>query len=82
MTLMLYAMKIKIHSLLFTGVLCCAMLYYNKSCAQLNISTRIVKDSLFIPWEIIYGPDDHIWFTQKNGYICRLDPANGQTDTL
>lgn len=50
--------------------------------AQINISTRVVKDSLFIPWEIIYGPDDHIWFTQKNGYICRLDPASGQTDTL
>lgn len=75
-------MKIKIHFLLLAGVLCCATACYNKSSAQLNISSRIVKDSLFIPWEIIYGPDDHIWFTQKNGYICRLDPANGQTDTM
>ncbi|XZF13461.1 PQQ-dependent sugar dehydrogenase [Chitinophagaceae bacterium MMS25-I14] len=49
---------------------------------QINFASRVVKDSLFIPWEIIYGPDDHIWFTQKNGYICRLDPASGQTDTL
>jgi glucose/arabinose dehydrogenase len=49
---------------------------------QINFATRIVADNLFIPWEIIYGPDDHIWFTQKNGYICRLDPASGQLDTL
>jgi len=53
-----------------------------KAQAQLNFSTRVVKDSLFIPWEIIYGPDNHIWFTQKNGYICRLDPTTGHTDTL
>ncbi len=46
------------------------------------MTSRVVKDGLFIPWEIIYGPDNHIWFTQKNGYICRLDPATGHTDTL
>lgn len=50
--------------------------------AQSTFATRIVKDSLFIPWEITYGPDDHIWFTQKNGYICRLDPVTSHLDTL
>lgn len=50
--------------------------------AQLSFSVRVVKDNLFIPWEIIYGPDDHIWFTQKNGYVCRLDPLSGQLDTI
>ena len=50
--------------------------------AQLNFKTRVLKDSLFIPWEIIYGPDNHLWFTQKNGYICRMDTAGEHTDTL
>jgi len=50
--------------------------------AQSTYMTRVVKDNLFIPWEIIYGPDNHIWMTQKNGYICRLDPATSQLDTL
>ncbi len=50
--------------------------------AQTPMTTRIVKDSLFIPWEIIWGPDDDIWLTQKNGYICRLDPRSGALDTL
>lgn len=45
-------------------------------------SVRVVKDNLFIPWEIIYGPDDHIWFTQKNGYVCRLEPVSGVVDTV
>jgi glucose/arabinose dehydrogenase len=43
---------------------------------------RTVKNNLFIPWEIIYGPDDNIWFTQKNGYVCRVEPVSGATDTL
>src|SRR5690554_1095232 len=47
-----------------------------------NFQTRVIADSLFIPWEIIYGADDHIWFTQKNGFICRLNPTSGRIDTL
>jgi glucose/arabinose dehydrogenase len=50
--------------------------------SEAQMTSRLVKDSLFIPWEIVYGPDNHIWFTQKNGYICRLDPATSKTDTL
>lgn len=47
-----------------------------------QMTTRIVRDSLNIPWELVYGPDDKIYFTQKNGWICRLDPVSGQIDTL
>lgn len=54
------------------------------SCQQASsqMTTRVVANNLFIPWEMVYGPDDHIWFTQKNGYLCRLDPANGDIDTI
>lgn len=51
-------------------------------CTQAQMTTRVVRDSLFIPWELVYGPDDHIWFTQKNGYVCRLEPVSGHIDTL
>lgn len=50
--------------------------------AQGTMATQVVKENLFIPWEIIYGPDARIWMTQKNGYICRLDPTNGLLDTV
>jgi glucose/arabinose dehydrogenase len=54
------------------------------SCQQASsqMTTRVVANNLFIPWEMVYGPDDHIWFTQKNGYICRLEPVTGSIDTL
>lgn len=47
-----------------------------------QMTVRVVRDSLFIPWELVYGPDNHIWFTQKNGYICRLEPTSRRIDTL
>lgn len=50
--------------------------------ADAQLTTRVIRDSLFIPWELQYGPDNRIWFTQKNGYICRLDPASAVIDTL
>ena len=50
--------------------------------ASSQMTARVVADNLFIPWELVYGPDGHIWFTQKNGYICRLEPVNGKVDTL
>lgn len=50
--------------------------------ADAQMTARVVADGLYIPWEIIYGPDDHIWFTQKNGYICRMEPVTGVIDTL
>ena len=62
--------------------LCCLLFAACTSQAQTNLATRIVKDSLFIPWEIIWGPDNNIWLTQKNGYICRLHPTTGVLDTL
>lgn len=53
---------------------------YQFSHAQMT--SRVIADNLFIPWEMIYAPDNHIWFTQKNGYICRVDPATQVVDTL
>jgi len=57
------------------------MLFFS-TVSQAQSYYRVVADSLYYPWEIIYGHDDHIWFTQKNGYICRLEPNTGHLDTL
>lgn len=70
----------KTNNMLRFLLLCCLSLPSLSAIAQ--ITTRTVKDGLFIPWEIVYGPDDHIWFTQKNGFICRVNPVSGAMDTL
>jgi Glucose/sorbosone dehydrogenases len=42
-------------------------------------SIRTVKTALNYPWEIIWGPDNQIWMTERDGKISRIDPANGNT---
>jgi glucose/arabinose dehydrogenase len=51
----------------------------NQSPAINGTSTRVVKGGLNFPWEIIWGPDDHIWMTERDGTIGRIDPSNGTT---
>ena len=40
-------------------------------------STRIVKQDLQHVWEILWGPDDHIWFTERDGKISKMNPSTG-----
>lgn len=44
-------------------------------------STTLVVDTLItglnVPWEILWGPDDHIWMTERDGKVSRVDPQTG-----
>ncbi len=40
---------------------------------------RVVKNGLNHVWEIAWGPDNHIWLTERDGRVSRIDPANGNT---
>ncbi len=40
-------------------------------------SIRTVLSGLNIPWEILWGKDDHIWMTERNGKISKINPSNG-----
>jgi glucose/arabinose dehydrogenase len=35
-----------------------------------------------VPWELCWGPDDKLWFTEQEGRVCRLDTKTGVVDTL
>src|SRR6266536_2218848 len=53
-----------------------------QSQSEINTSdaaVRLVKKGLNYPWEIIWGKDNHIWMTEREGKISRIDPANGNT---
>ncbi|UZR95015.1 PQQ-dependent sugar dehydrogenase [Chondrinema litorale] len=41
-----------------------------------------VKNNLTIPWEIVWGPDQHIWLTHNQGTISRLNPKTGELINL
>ena len=46
-----------------------------------------IKDSVIItglnyPWEILWGPDNFIWMTERGGKISRVNPATGVVTLL
>ncbi|KEO73791.1 PQQ-dependent sugar dehydrogenase [Anditalea andensis] len=44
---------------------------------------RILVDRLEDPWNIIYGPDDHLWVTESKSYkVLRINPENGKRRTV
>src|SRR5688572_3971125 len=47
-----------------------------------NIKTRVLNNTLNFPWEILWGPDNFIWFTEREGRVKKMDPASGQTTLI
>lgn len=46
---------------------------------QDTLKTRNVISGLDTPWEILWGPDGWIWFTERKGIVGKVDPATGDS---
>ena len=42
-----------------------------------NIKTRVLNNTLNFPWEITWGPDNMIWFTEREGRVKKMNPQTG-----
>lgn len=41
-------------------------------------TSRIVAADLLDPWEMVWGPDDYLWITERSGLrVTRVNPADG-----
>ncbi len=47
-----------------------------------DIKDSAIVTNLNFPWEILWGPDDYIWMTERGGKISRVNPATGAVATL
>src|SRR5437762_14237098 len=56
-------------------IVCCNKKKTNGTTTE--ASTRIVRQNLQHVWEILWGPDDHIWFTERDGKISKMNPETG-----
>lgn len=43
-----------------------------------TVSVTPLATGLTIPWELVWGPDNFIWMTERPGRISRLNPTTGQ----
>jgi glucose/arabinose dehydrogenase len=65
----------------------CLSLGWSIAQSQITIgSTTLQVDTLAsgldIPWEIIWGPDNHIWMTERRGRVSRVNPQTGQVTVI
>ena len=47
-----------------------------------ELKDSVIVSNLSHPWEILWGPDNHIWMTEREGKISRLNPATGNVSLL
>ncbi|WP_324675434.1 PQQ-dependent sugar dehydrogenase [Hymenobacter sp. GOD-10R] len=43
-----------------------------------TVSVTPLASNLMVPWELIWGPDDFIWMTERGGRISRVNPTTGE----
>ena len=46
------------------------------------LKESIIAEGLNFPWEIVWGPDNFIWITERGGKISRLNPETGVVTLL
>jgi glucose/arabinose dehydrogenase len=48
-----------------------------------EIKDTVLTQGLQYPWEILWGPDNQVWMTERGGKISKINPATGaKTDLL
>ena len=47
-----------------------------------EIESKVLVENLNFPWQLLWGPDNMIWMTERQGRITRVDPATGSITPL
>ncbi len=42
------------------------------------VQTRILADHVYIPWDFHWGPEAWLWFSQRDGWIKKINPEDGE----
>lgn len=48
----------------------------------MQLDTVVVAKGLDVPWEILWGPDEYIWITERSGKVKRINPDTKTIQTL
>lgn len=61
----------------FMGIVALFMLTNHNTVNAQEIKSETIADSLDTPWEMQWGPNDWIWFTERKGNLKKADPKTG-----
>jgi aldose sugar dehydrogenase len=49
---------------------------------SVNITSKVLVANLNYPWQLLWGPDNMIWLSERTGRISRVDPNTGNITPL
>lgn len=67
---------------LFFVIAILASIQYQSAFSNSELSTRVVATGLNTPWEILWGYDNWLWVTEREGRISRINPETGEIRLL
>ena len=47
-----------------------------------TIEVNELATGYHVPWEILWGPDDWLWMTERDGHVVRVNPETGESIDL
>jgi len=47
-----------------------------------TFDAKVIAKNLEIPWDLVWGPDNALWFTEKKGTINRINPETGNVEQV
>jgi len=47
-----------------------------------TLGSKTIASGLDVPWEITWGPDNWIWYTEQSGTLSKVNPETGQKKLL
>lgn len=47
-----------------------------------DTTSKVLTENLNFPWEILWGPDNFIWITERGGRVSRVNPSTGAVTPL
>jgi PQQ-dependent dehydrogenase (s-GDH family) len=69
--------------LLTTSVALACGIFQAVALTQSAFSMRVVATGFGAPWEVVYGPDDQLWVTERTARrVIRVNPATGAVTPL
>jgi glucose/arabinose dehydrogenase len=72
-------------SILLVALVAFCLQLTNAQLLQLDsteLTVQVIAENLDTPWEILWGPDDMIWMTERKGLVSRIDPETGNKEVL
>ena len=75
--------------LIILSSLCLGFIIFNNFSAQTTHqigSTTLTESTLIsginLPWEVLWGPDNHIWVTSRQGSVTRINPETSESSVV